>query len=202
MADELLPVGNSGNSKRLKDMGDSSFAEVVSGIVAAGELHIGQVGGATVAVRVEKTRPADTAAYVANDAVNSSTSASTSWVFAVGRVATGSGVIVGAQLACDDTALVARFELDLYDADITTIQDNAEATRLYANQGKFIQTIAFGAAAKKTTNSTQAESAAVDVRIPFKCVGASSIYGALRILDADTPVSGAKYQVTLFAVQD
>lgn len=272
MADELLAVGSKGNKKRLKDMGDGSFAEVVSAsvsvssvaidqstpgttnnvsvatgtgwgavaptagaaitgqsleaggsgqtgwlsslkkaitdlksliVLAAGEAHVGAVGGATVAVRVEKTRPNDTNAYIANDVIAESASAGTSWAFAVGRVATGSGVIVGAQVATDSTAGVARLELDLYDTDLATpLNDNAEATRLYTQQGKFLQTITFPALAKKTANSTQAEAANADVRVPFKCAGSSTIFGVLRTLDPFSTVAQAKYQVTLFAVQD
>ena len=191
MADEALKFGGLGNSKKFRDMGDDTHAEVV------------HAAGAVVVVRVEKTRPSDTTGYTANDAISESTSAGTTWAFAVGRTAVGSGTIVGAQVATDDTACVVRYELDLYDDTITAINDNVEATRLYANQGKFLQSITFPALAKKTTNSTQAEAANTDVRVPFKCVGSSSIYGILRTLDADaSPVSQAKVRVSLAAVQD
>lgn len=51
MADELIVVGGGGHPKRLRDMGDGSWAEVVyavgssGGVQAAGENHIGEVGG-------------------------------------------------------------------------------------------------------------------------------------------------------------
>lgn len=229
--DTQVGAGPAGNKERWIDLGGGVFARLVGAVLQAGtaiigqvsidqttpgttngvqvnaalpsgENHVGEIGGRMATVRVEKTRPNDTTAYAANDAVSESASAGTNWGFAVGRTATGSGIVIGAYLACDDTALVARAELDLYDDTITAINDNAEATRLYANQGKYIGTIAFPAAAKKTTGSTQAEAANEDVRIPFKCVGSSSIYGILRLLDADTPVANAKYQVTLRVAQN
>jgi hypothetical protein len=222
VADKLLSVATRGTggvpeyvSKKLKDMGDGSYAEIVylspdPGVsigtveLEAGEAHVGEVGGRTVMVSVEKTRPADTTAYTANDAV-AATGAGNSWEFTVGRVATGSGLIVGAQFATDDANWVSRMELDLYDSDIATpLADNAEATRLYVNQAKFLGTIAFPAAAKKTTNSTAAEAvASMDRALGYKCAAASKIYGVLRTLDGDaTPESGKKYRINLTVVQD
>lgn len=203
VADAVVAAGAAGSiSAKLRRV-TQGLEDLKSLIVlAAGEAHIGQIGGAVIVARVEKTRPNDTNAYAANDAISNATSGAELWEFTVGRTATGSGTIVGAEFATDDPACTARFELDLYDDTITAPNDNAEATRLYANQGKFLKTIAFPAAAKKTTNSTQAEAKNDDVRIPFKCVGNSKIYGVLRILDADTPVAQAKYRVTLPAFPD
>lgn len=183
--------------------GSSWGALSATGVLPAGENHVGQVGGSTAVVRVEKTRVSDANAYAANDAIDASTSAPTGLTFAVGRTATGSGVILGAHIATDQTTCVARFDLDLYDAAPAYPNDNAEALRPYSGAAaKFLQTITFPAVAKKTANSTQAEAENRDVRVPFKCVGASSIYGVLRTLDAFTPASGQKFTVTLYPVQD
>lgn len=171
--------------------------------MAAGELHLGQVGGASTQVRVEKTRPNDTNAYIANDAIAESASAGTVWTFAVGRVATGSGVIVGALFGTDDVTWVARMELDLYDTAPTAINDNAEATRLYTNQGHFVGTLTFPAAAKHTANSTLNEASLTGLNLPFKCAANSSIYGIVRTLDAvGSPIASKKYQLTLAVLQD
>lgn len=178
----------------------------VTSTPAASELHLGAVGGHTVLVRVEKTRVADTNALAANDAIDVSTSAPTGFTFAVGRAAaggTGSGAIVYAHLATDQAANVSAYDLDLYDATITFPNDNAEATRLYANKAKFLGTIVFPAVAKKTANSDQAESVpATQPNIPFVCVGSSSIYGVLRTVTGFNPASGQKFYVTLGVSQD
>src|SRR5262245_43124828 len=42
--------------------------------IAAGENHLGEVGGRTVAITASYTRPADTTTYAAGDAVSNSTS--------------------------------------------------------------------------------------------------------------------------------
>lgn len=198
----------------VRDFGDQTYAQVMTledengepinpanPTLANNEGHIGQVGGSSIAVRVERTRPANTTAYAANDAINGN-GVSTNWEFVLGRIATGSGVIVGANVATDHAAGTAVLELDLYDASITLIADNDEATRLYANQGKYIGTIVFPALAKKTAGSTQAEATNTDIRYPFKCVGASKVYGILRTPAGFTPASAAAYQVTLHATQD
>jgi hypothetical protein len=152
-------------------------------------------------VRVEKTRPGDTNAYAINDAINESASAGSNWTFAVGRAVGGSGQIVAMLLATDQAANVARYELDLYDTNPTAINDNAEATRLYANQGTYLGTITSGAAAKKTANSTASE-ALVGCNVPFKCTAASlNIFGILRTLDAFSPAASQKVQITLSVVQ-
>lgn len=204
--------GQSAALKRLRDMGDGTHAEVVAlqaspgaaiGALEAGEAHIGEVGGRTVLVSVEKTRPSDTTGYTANDVV-AGTGAANSWEFTVGRVATGSGLIVGAHFATDHAAWVGRLELDLYDSDIATpLADNVEATRLYVNQAKFLGTIAFPAPAKKTTNSTQAEAVgSLDRALGYKCAAVNKIYGVLRVLDAQTPTSASKFRINLTVVQD
>lgn len=167
-----------------------------------GEAHIGSVGGLSIVSRVEKTRPADTTAYAAGDTIADSTSAPTSWDFALGRVALGSGVIVAAVIGCDNTANVARLELDLYDDSITSTNDNAEATRTYTGMTKYLGTLTFPALAKPTASSTIAQASLAGINLPYKCVSSNLIRGRLRTLDAFTPASGTKYQVMLLAVAD
>ena len=169
---------------------------------SGGEASLGQVGGYVTVVRLEKTRPADTTAYAANDAICDSAGAGTVWTFPVARSGgPGSGVVTGVQAQTDDSATTAQLELDLYDDSITAINDNAEATRLYANKSKFLRTVLLPALAKKTTNSDMAEAYA-DVAIPFDAVDGTNLIGILRTLTAFTPVSGAKYTVTIFCALD
>lgn len=151
---------------------------------------------------VEKTRPANTTPYTIGDAIAESDSAGTPWSFEVGRIETGSGIIVGATISTDQSANTAQFELDLYRAALTGVNDNAEAARLYALQAFYLDTIQFPAAAKKTTNSTQAEATISGINIPFKCAANSLIYGILRTATAFTPASGQKFRITLHVLQD
>lgn len=187
--------------------GDNNIGNVdIASAIPAGEAHLGEVGGKTIVVAVEKTRPADTTAYAADDAINESASAGTLWSFVVGRIATGTGVIVAALLQTDQAANVSAYELDLYTDTITVVNDNAEATRLYANAAKWLGTISFAAAAKQTANSNLAEGVGTFggavPSLPFKCVGSSTIYGVLRTVTGFTPASAQKFTVTLAALAD
>lgn len=143
-------------------------------------------------VRVEKTRPNDANAYAANDALNESASAGTNWTFAVGT----NGLLVGALLACDNVANTARFELDLYDAAVTAINDNAEATHLYANEASYLGTLTFAPLAKRTVSSTKVEAALTQLALPLGNVS-GSVAGILRTLDVFTPTALSKYSLTL-----
>lgn len=151
----------------------------------------------TEPVRVEKTRPNDTTAYAANDAICESDSAGTVWTFPVTPFGGGAGQIIALFLATNQAANVARYELDLYESAPTAINDNAEATRLYANQANFLGTITTGALAKKTSSSTAAE-AIVGLNIPFRV---RTLYGILRTLDAFTPAANQKTTITLVTMK-
>lgn len=154
------------------------------------------------AVYVTVTRPADTNAYAANDAIANATSAATLASAALGRTATGTGLIVGLTLQNSNAAATHRVELDLYNASITAKNDNAEATRLAADKLKFIGTITLPALAKKTTNSDQTEASDFTIRVPFQCAGSSTIYFVVRTLDAHTPASGTTYTFGFHCAQN
>jgi hypothetical protein len=111
MSDILQTVLN-GVSKRLKDMGDGTYAEIVynaGGSVGGGgpsEAHLGEVGGKTVIAAANAMRPADTNAYAVGDLIaNSTTAGSVSpMALAVGRIAGGTGMIRRARVKVNDAA--------------------------------------------------------------------------------------------------
>lgn len=170
--------------------------------VAAGEAHLGAVGGHLSAVYVTVTRPADTNAYAANDAIADSASAGALASAVLGRTATGNGLIVGLTLQNSNTAATHRMEVDLYNASITAVNDNAEATRLAANKLKFIGTITLPALAKKTASSDQTEASDFTIRVPFQCAADGLIYFMPRTLDAHTPASGTTYTFCFHVAQN
>jgi hypothetical protein len=177
-----------------------------SSALPRGEFHIGEVGGNGSYVGVEFTRPADTTAYAALDAVSDSTSAPTVLTFAnLARVNGGSGYITKARLFTDQKTNVARFRLHLFHTAPTAINDNSPYTLLYANRANRIGHIDFPACATEDpTNSTAASARVVPdgVSLPlaFKCAdGAKTIYGLLETLDAFTPASGQKFWIELTA---
>jgi hypothetical protein len=113
MSDILQTILN-GVAKRLKDMGDGSYAEVVynanggggGGGGGASEAHIGEVGGKTIIAGASVTRPADTSAYAIGDLIANSTTAGsvTPLALAAARVAQGTGMIRRARLKVNDAA--------------------------------------------------------------------------------------------------
>lgn len=105
------------------------------------------VSSRTVTVGASFTRPADTTAYTALDAVSNSTSAGTVLTFTnLARQASGSGYITKARILTNQSTNTARFRLHLFaqtpDA-ATVLNDNAAYTQLYANRDKAIGTITF-----------------------------------------------------------
>lgn len=174
----------------------------------AGEAHVGAVGGNGVLVSTSFARPADGAAYAANDAVSNSTSAPTVLTFTnVARVAQGTGVIVKARLWTDQAANVARFRLHLYHTTPTPVNDNAQQTVLWANRSKKIGVVTFDACRTEGTGSdaaySQRVSDGVSLPLHFACDAADrNIYGLLETLDAFTPTSGQNFFLELDAELD
>lgn len=170
----------------------------------AGEAHIGEVGGKLTQVTVELTRPADTNPYTDGDIVSNSTTATTLLSFAgLARVSGGSGYIVGARISTDKKSITPRFRIHLFRQSNPTIAaDNAPHKELYADNAKragFVDLDGL-ATAKDATNSDMSRSFKLDLRIPFTCAaGETGLYVALETLDAFTPNSGQKFNVTLIA---
>jgi hypothetical protein len=167
----------------------------------AGENHIGKIGGEENSVGVELTRPADTTAYTALDAISDSTSSPTV-VFTFTNLSRTNGVggyIVKALLLTDQKTCTSRFRLHLFDTAPTAINDNSPYLSLYANKATKLGTIDFFAVATEDpTNSTGASTQRDDIRLKYLPTGSSrTIYGLLETLDAFTPASGQKIYIKL-----
>lgn len=160
------------------------------------------VGGETISLSAEFTRPADTTAYTANDAVSNSTSSTTPVEIAnFARVNGQSGYIVGARLTTDKKSITPRIRVHLYSVNTATLSvDNAAWQDKYADISKRLGSFDLPAMSTgaDTTNSDISRSMDFTVRIPFKCASDSrSIYYVLETLDAFTPASGQKFTLTL-----
>lgn len=203
LAEPLIIVDASGTQLAIQSFGGIKTTLVDSNgtaIALSGGLSV--VAATVASVVTEKTRPADTTAYAANDAIAESTSAPTSWAFSIGRVNGGSGQIIAALFATDQATCTARLELDLYSTNVGNYADNVEAAQTYTLFPTYLGTITAPNLAKKTGNSSVAV-AQVGLNIPFKCGAASTtIYGLMRTLDAFTPASGQKVSVILEVIQN
>lgn len=146
---------------------------------------------------VEITRPADATAYAAFDAVASSSTAPTILTFSnINPSSFQNCYITKAKLFTDQSANTARFRLGIYISSVTAVNDNAQQTLLYANNGIKIGSIDFDACSTEGTGSTGAASLNTTIRLPFLISG-TTIYALLETLDAFTPASGQKFWIEL-----
>lgn len=170
------------------------------GAAAASEAHIGQVGGNSAFLTVEKTRPNDATPYAVNDAINESASAGTVWTFTNAlRKAGGGATIIYACLATDQVANVATYRMYFYGAAPTAINDNAELTLLYANLATYIGYIDFPALVKDSAASTAAkfELSGALLHIPEGMAAGRDIIGTLKTTAIFTPATNQKYRTSL-----
>lgn len=160
---------------------------------------------------VEVTRPADTTAYAANDAIGSrTTGAANDFVFRLSLQPGGSGYIVKAKLHTNQSTCVARFRLHLYNGTPAPIADNTICTVLYTNAAKYLGYIDFPAAANPAGASDDLAQALVlpgstgtnsqpCLPLAITTDGNGKVYGQLETLDAFTPASGQKIRIALEA---
>lgn len=173
-------------------------------LLTAGEAHVGAVGGQAVSVNATYTRPSDTTAYTAKDAISNSTSSPAVLTFAgMGRVNAGTGYVVKGRLLTSQTTNTARYRLHLYKTSPTALNDNAACTApLYADDAKWVGAIDFPAAQTEGSGGTAAWSIWND-RLHFKCdTSDTNLYGILEALDAFTPANAQTYTITLSAEID
>jgi len=202
--------------KRYRDMGDGSNAEVVDladratrdlgsvdAVIAAGNLHIGQVGGSTVIALAAYTRPADTTQYAAGDQVADGTPSVLE--FAVSRVAGGTGVIIHASCTDDaNQAVKPNFRLYLFDTLPTIAADNAPWTPSDADMVNIIGFITFNEweiGLATVGAGGNCVSLAPDLQIPFDATN-GVIYGLTVERSTYTPVTGEGFSFKLGVLQD
>jgi len=165
-------------------------------------------GGHTVVVSASKTRPADTTAYTAGDAINDSTSAPTVFTFnECVRFEGGSGVI--ARVMIDDSAAQSTklsAELWLFDTTYTPDNDNAAITPTDAEMQTVVAVIPVSTSYVGDATSGAGGNVLLTsgvVNVPFKCAsGSKALYGMLVARNAYTPVSAEVFNVRLHIYQD
>ena len=169
---------------------------------AATEGHLGEVGGNLVMISTEFTRPSDTTAYAAGDAVSNDTTTTTMQALAnAARVSGGSGYITGIRITTDKKSITPRFRIHFWNTNGATVSgDNLAFKSVYADISKRVGYWDMPAmiTPADTTNSDQSNAIDLTVRIPYTCA-ATSLYYTLEVLDAFTPASAEKVSVTIFA---
>jgi hypothetical protein len=172
--------------------------------IEPGESHVGAVGGATVPVSFEFSRPADTTAYAVLDSIADKTSAANVLVFPNAlRVAGGSGYVTKVQISTDQKANVASYRLWLFSSNPTPVSDNALLGILYLENGIRLGKVDVGPlAAEDATASTCAVGLNTDIRLPVSAGGGQALYGLLETLTVFTPASAQKFWVELTIEQN
>ena len=164
------------------------------GGAAVGSSNPLPVGGKSVQKSASFTRPADTTAYAANDAIADSTSAPTLLSFAnCANANGGQGYIVKTRLLTNQKTCTARFRLSFYHTAPSPVNDNAPKPMLYANKDKLIGRIDLDPCNTEDTTSDAAFTLSTAL-MPYVCAAAdTTIYCILTTLDAFTPASAQQF---------
>lgn len=184
----------------------------VSAVVAESETHIGFVGPKRVQVTATVTRPADTTAYTAGDAIGDSASELSTIVYTLDgalRVTGGKGKIVGARIVTNKKSIVPRIKIHLWNEAIpagpTANLDNAPARQLNADAGLWLGSITMPAMTTEadTTNSDCSIAESYGLAVPIVQPNVTTaIYFSLHTVDAFTPAASQTFKVYLIIEQD
>ena len=160
-------------------------------------------------IRAEVTRPANTTAYHALDAVGAATVTSTTNAIAsAARVAGGSGSIIRAAIKTDNLSWTSAVTLVIYDGTgpAAYINDHAAFDPKYADKANVVATISFPAFAKDATGAagSYVTSKVEALNIPYVCgTAVSSLYFQLFIPSGTpTPASEQKFYLNIGLVRD
>lgn len=170
----------------------------------AGSNFLGSFGGNLGAeIAATFTRPSDTTAYAAKDAVSNSTSSPTILTFtSMARISGGSGYITKARLYTNQSTNVSLFRLHLYNSSITAINDNAAFTILDTNAATHVGAIDFPVLQTEGSGSDVAYGVNSSIYIPFVTSGSANLFGLLEVLTAFTPASAQTFKIYLSATQN
>lgn len=178
-------------------------------VLGPGENHIGQIGGSTVKLLHEFTRPANTTPYAVNDVVSSNATNIGGYSLGdnVARVQGGNGYFTGFRLVTDNSSTLGvnfRVHFGTYGGAFNETTDNSPLGLVYNNSKAaaylgFVDlpatTIQGGSGIAYTQDNTQ--------RFPFEAdKTASKIYYLIETLNAFTPASGQKFSLHVFAEQN
>ncbi len=155
----------------------------------------GFAGTATTTV----TRPADTSAYAANDAMSDSTSAPTSGGFTLSsmcRASGGSGILTDLVFLYSTATAVAG-NIWIYDAAPTAINDNAAYSVSDADQAKLVTKVPFVtvAGALNAVHNVQ------NLNLGYTCVGTANLRFLVEVTTGYTPASADALTVRAKFVQ-
>jgi hypothetical protein len=181
--------------------------QLLTGIIlAAGENHVGQVGGTMAAATANFTRPADTTAYATGDLVANSTTAGSvvamSFTGAT-RVAAGSGMIRRARIKKSGTGVTnALFRLHLFKAAPATVTNGDNGVFSVSGVADYIGAFDITVDRAFTDGAYGSGVPITGSEINFKLASGSTIYGLLEARGAYTPGNAEVFTADLEILQD
>lgn len=158
-----------------------------------------KVGTTMVQAAQTVTRPSNTTAYAANDAIGTAT---THVIQIDNVVRTGilTGYITKAVLETSQAACMAQMRVHLYRVAPTAIVDNAAMTSLLADESNYLGFFDMPAFAQEGAGSTAALSVQA---LQFPIVAASTtVFAVLETKTAFTPDSGQQFKIRLTVDQN
>jgi hypothetical protein len=162
--------------------------------------------GVSNVVEASLTRPANTTAYAAGDAVSNSASAPVPLTFANAvRESGGVGVVVSATIATNSNeSTKPDLELWLFDTIPTAINDNAAFVVSDADILNVVGVFAFATSSwRQATAGTGGTSFAQGAWLAstpppmFRLAAGTALYGLLVVRNAYTPISGEVFHIKL-----
>lgn len=165
--------------------------------------------GRTRQVGANVTRPNDTTAYAAGDAIANATSSAVVLTFTNAARALGAGGVVMGALLLDEAAQATKgqFELYLFSAAPTVPNDNAALALSAADLRNLVGVVNFGSNPYVTNAASGASGncayVATGVNLPFNCgTTVQDLYGVLVVRNAYTPVAQERFDLVLQILQD
>lgn len=146
------------------------------------------------------TRPADTTAYSANDALSNSTSAPTAGGFTLTGVARASGkssIITDVVVTSSNPGGLLSGEVWIFDSSVTAINDNAAFAISDAEIKTLVGVVPFTTVAD--TNNSRAN--VQNLMIGVTTVGSADLRYLIKVLATYTPISGEVITVRAKSLQ-
>lgn len=138
------------------------------------------------------TRPNDTTAYAAGDALSNSTTAPTALTFNVPFESILNEVLITSSVK---GGTLPQFKLWLFDTSPTAVNDNEALALSDAQNDTVIAVIPFGSSTQSSaTNNARLEATALQRIIKAKT---TSIYGLIEVTNTYTPAANEVIKVTL-----
>lgn len=166
---------------------------------ASGDLALSVVStGHTTSVSF--TRPSDTTAYTAGDAVGATGGSAILTFASMGKTTGGNVMIAGVDLEIDVASVpsgMTTFKLHLYNASPTAIADNAAWDLVAGDRAKYLGYVAI-ATPEDMGSTLWSQNAQVDKQV---LLASGSLYAVLQTVGAYTPTSAAVKVVTIHTVE-